>query len=352
MIYYNFITVILFLIIFILILKFRDVNVDNFETLNCLDPKNYSLDCDIVKIFNDKKINDKIINIVRADLQNNTGKLNKETNTELDKFIEKNNNTQKDIDSVINNIRRIDDDKKKKLNQYVDEKNNYNKNILNYFDNVKQDNETEQYIYSKDDFKKKNELLRNRLAEYYDAIKKLNPINNSIKCPVKKDDCNKNYKCKWDSSNDECVRKIDILILKNKYNKNELNLREIKNNNTKIYNLIINNGCAAYKYETVENKFVIETGSCSSDETNYFNVVEISDANTYNKYIRYEIKSTDIHEVEDDQYGVEYPFYIITPFKSMGRCVTYNENTLSITPVRNNPHQRFNLSSVSNYCRY
>jgi hypothetical protein len=326
MIYYNFITIILFLIIFILILKFRDVNVDNFDTLNCLDPKNYSLDCDIVKIFNDKKINDKIINIVRKDLLDNKQTFNEDTTNKLNKFIKTNDDTQKKIDSVIDNIRIIDESTKKKMDQYVDEKNINNKNLLNYFDNVKQDNESEQYIYSNDEFKNKNELLRNRLVEYYDEIKKLNPINNSSKS--------------------------DILILKNKYNKNELNLREIKNNNTKIYNLIINNGCAAYKYETVENKFVIETGSCSSDETNYFNVVEISDANTYNKYIRYEIKSTDIHEVEDDQYGVEYPFYIITPFKSMGRCVTYNENTLSITPVRNNPHQRFNLSSVSNYCRY
>lgn len=326
MIYYNFITIILFLIIFILILKFRDVNVDNFDTLNCLDPKNYSLDCDIVKIFNDKKINDKIINIVRKDLLDNKQTFNEDTTNKLNKFIKTNDDTQKKIDSVIDNIRIIDESTKKKMDQYVDEKNINNKNLLNYFDNVKQDNESEQYIYSNDEFKNKNELLRSRLVEYYDEIKKLNPINNSSKS--------------------------DILILKNKYNKNELNLREIKNNNTKIYNLIINNGCAAYKYETVENKFVIETGSCSSDETNYFNVVEISDANTYNKYIRYEIKSTDIHEVEDDQYGVEYPFYIITPFKSMGRCVTYNENTLSITPVRNNPHQRFNLSSVSNYCRY
>ena len=344
MIYYNFITIILFLVIFILILKFRDINIDQFESLDCSNPKEYSLECDTIKIFKDKRINDKILNMLRKELQNSNKRFNQATNRKLNEFIKKSEYTQNQIDGIIDKLRDIDENTKKKMKDYLSGKNEHNKNLLNYFDNIKQSNESEQYVYSKDDFKKKNELLRNRLALYYHTIKNKNPINNSIKCPDDKPNCNTN----------------NILILKNKYNKNELNLVEVKtekkikyfgfsssDTEKKMYQLIINNGCVKYT-----SKLDISVGNCNKDSELYFNVNEITDANTYNKYIRFDNSSKDIHEVESDQYGVEYPFYIISPFKYPGICVSYNENELYFKPVRNDPHQRFNLANISNYCTY
>ena len=342
MIYYNFITIILFLIIFILILKFRDVKVDNFDTLDCSDPNEYSLECDTVKIFKDKRINDKILNILRKELQVINKDFNQKTNRQLNEFIKRSEETQKKIDDIIDKIRYIDESTKTKMKNYVKEKNTYNKNLLNYFDDIKQKNESQQYIYSKDDFKKKNELLRNRLALYYQSLKDKNPINNSIKC----------------DDPENCSTK-DILILKNKYNKNELNLREVKDekkikyfgfssgNENRMYHLIVNNGCVKYS-----SRLEISIGNCNKESDLYFIVNEVKDANTYNKYIRYDNTSNETHEVEVDQYGVEYPFYIISPSKYPGICVSYNEDKLYFKPVRNDPHQRFNLANISNYCTY
>ena len=90
MIYYNLITIILFLIIFILILKFRDVNFEKFSDHTCLDPNNRSIDCDIVRIFNNKKINDKIIKSVRQQLLDENLEFNREANEKLNNFINQN----------------------------------------------------------------------------------------------------------------------------------------------------------------------------------------------------------------------------------------------------------------------
>ena len=99
------------------------------------------------------------------------------------------------------------------------------------------------------------------------------------------------------------------------------------------------------------NRLDIGIGNCANDDKDYyFGLNKIEDANSYNKYIRYNVNSKDIDEVEVDQYGVEYPFFLITPFRYPGTAVSYNGDKLEFKPVKNNPHQRFNLATLSNYC--
>ncbi len=347
MIYYNFITIILFLIIFILILKFRDTHFEKFSDHTCDDPSNRSLDCDIVRIFNNKKINDKIINTLRKQLIDENIDFNKETNEKLNKFINQNSIIRDNINNIVNKVNKIDEETDEKSSEYIIQKEIYEKNLLNYFDNNKDDNETREFVLSNNEFSKKNEQLRTKLGEYYDALRKVNPVKNSIKCDDK-ENCNTK----------------GIVIVKNKYNKNELNLKEVKLENPKsikyygsdsdeaqnniVYHLIANTGCVRYT-----NKLDIGIGNCANDDKDYyFTLNKIEDANTYNKFIRYNVNSRETDEVEIDQYGVEYPFFIITPFRYPGVGVSYNEEKLQFKPVKNDAHQRFNLATLSNYCTY
>ena len=198
-----------------------------------------------------------------------------------------------------------------------------------------------------EDFSEKNEQVRTKLGEYYDAIRKLNPVKNSIQC-----------------EDEENCNTTGIVILKNKYNKNELNLKEIKfdkpktikysgsgteeTKENKIYHLMANSGCVRYT-----NRLEIGVGSCAKENKDYyFTINRIPDANIYNKYIRYNVNSKDEDEIEVNEYGVEYPFFLITPFRYPGIAVSYNKDKLQFKPVTNNPHQRFNLATLSNYCSY
>ena len=107
-------------------------------------------------------------------------------------------------------VSKIDDDAEEKSSEYILQKEIYEKNLLNYFDNNKDDNESSAYVMSNNEFKEKNAQIRNKLGEYYDALRQINPIKNSIECENEKN----------------CDTK-GIVIVKNKYNKNELNLKEV-----------------------------------------------------------------------------------------------------------------------------
>ena len=112
--------------------------------------------------------------------------------------------------------------------------------------------------------------------------------------------------------------------------------------------MIANSGCVKYK-----NRLDIGIGSCANEDKDYyFTIHKIENANIYNKYIRYNINSKETDEVEVDQYGVEYPFFLITPFRYPGIGVSYNGDKLKFKAVTNDPHQRFNLGTTSNYCTY
>ena len=126
MIYYNFITIILFLIIFILILKFRDTHFEKFSDRNLWDdPSNRSLDCDIVRIFNNKKINDKIINTLQKQLIDENIDFNKETNEKLNKFINQNSIIRDNINNIVNKVNKIDEETDEKSSEYIIQKEIY-----------------------------------------------------------------------------------------------------------------------------------------------------------------------------------------------------------------------------------
>ena len=97
---------------------------------------------------------------------------------------------------------------------------------------------------SNNEFTEKNAQIRNKLGEYYDALRQINPIKNSIEC-----------------ENEENCDTKGIVIVKNKYNKNELNLKEVnlekpqsikyagseEVEQNKVYHLIANWLCEIYK---------------------------------------------------------------------------------------------------------
>jgi hypothetical protein len=336
MIYYNFITIILFLIIFILILKFRDINIDNFNDFDineCYKHHN-SIECDTIKIFNNSKINKKIIDVISNELHSFNNSFNESTNNKMDKFILDKNNTNKKITTINANISKLKDETNKKLKYYNTGKDVYQMNLLNYLDDEKDGNESEQYILKNHEYTAKNKEAITKLTNYYNKLKSLKKLN------------------KTDNSN--------ILILKNNYNKKELNLvkqsatfktfglsssDESKDN--ALYWLIINNGCVKFNNKT---DFNIET--CKKDKHFNYVVVKIDTPSLYNKYIMYDKNSRETDKVAEDQYGVKYPFFIISPFSNLGYCVTYTENKLYIKPIKDDPTQRFNLASESNYCQY
>ena len=59
-------------------------------------------------------------------------------------------------------------------------------------------------------------------------------------------------------------------------------------------------------------------------------------------------KEEDLVDILDST--IPYPFYILSPFMIPGYCVYIFSDQLSIKPVRNDPHQRFDEIFYSTFC--
>lgn len=349
MIYYNFITIILFLVIFILILKFKDFKIENYQTpeasttpeesttsssnptLDCSDITNNSIECNISRLMKDKRINNHILQLLKnSQNTNRQGRLN-QNNENISVFLENTMKNKENVDKILGKLRQIDSDSDEKLASYLEEKRKADKYILEFTDSLIQPNEDNAYILTDSEFVEKNNQLRNKLAEYYDKIKNIN------KKPFTKNE--------------------NILILKNYDNNLELNLvdvdkkikmfNEYKNLQSKLYNLIINDNCVNFV-----DKYNYKFEKCNEQNNFLFTVNKIEDHRIYNKFIRYNNSSRDYHTLEGDEKGVEYPFYIICPLNNNGVCVTYEDNKIAFKPIRNNPKQRFKKILNSNFCSY
>ena len=113
MIYYDFITIILFFIIFILILKFKDYRIDNFYSLDvlntsntfnisdCKNNQNDSLDCNILRIMSDRRVNNHILNLLKQSTNENDRKNMVEQNKQIDEFIKKTEENKETIDKIL-----------------------------------------------------------------------------------------------------------------------------------------------------------------------------------------------------------------------------------------------------------
>lgn len=339
MIYYDFITIILFFIIFILILKFKDYRIDNFYTSNtfnisdCENNQNDSLDCNILRIMSDRRVNNHILNLLKQSTIENNRTNMVEQNTQIDKFIKKTEENKEKIDKILFKLRKIDSQTDQKMSSYIEEKIKRDNNLIELTDNLLQPTESKKFLLSNDEFEEKNTLIKNKLAKYYDIAKNIN-----------KKATNKNDK---------------ILILKNFGNNKELNLidvnqslkmyNEYKNLDSKIYQLFLNDNCVNF---SDKNTYKLELENCKEDEGFFYTVNKIEDFNVYNKFIKYSKSSKDFHEVDKNSKNIIYPFYIICPLKNYSLCLTYSDDKVSFQDIRNNSNQRFKKVLNSNYCSY
>lgn len=334
MIYYNFITIILFFVIFILILKFKDFKIENYQTqeeVDCSDVTNNSIDCNILRLMSDNRVNNHILQLLKNKINEESKDRIDTKSVSIDKFLENTEKHKENVDKILEKLRKIDGDSDDKLKKYFQEKEKRDKYLLQLTDPLVQANEDKSFILTNDEFEEKNKILRNKLAEYYDKIKNIN------KKPNTKND--------------------NLLILKNVGNNMELNLVDIdkqikvfnqyKNLKSSIYHLIINDNCVNFT-----DKYNYKFENCNNDNKFFFSVNKIENYNIYNKFIMYNKLSRDIHTVESDQENIEYPFYLICPLNNISVCVTYEDNKISFKPIRNNPNQRFIKILNSNYCSY
>ena len=338
MIYYNFITIILFFVVFILILKFKDFKIENFQTTSsniieeCKDIQNNSLDCNILRVMNDRRINKHILQLLKDSINEDSKKKIDEKSNEINDFLENTEKNKENVDKILLKLRKIDADTDEQMDTYIQEKIKSDKYLLELSDNLVQNYEKKPFILDNTAFKDKNAQLRNKLAEYYDRIKNINKKSN--------------------------IKNENILILKNIDNKMELNLLDVdknikifseyKNIQSKIYNLIINDNCVNFK-----DKYNYNFENCQHENKQFlFTVNKIEDYIIYNKFIMYNKTSRDFHTVESDQVNIEYPFYLICPLNNFGVCVTYEDNKISFKPIRNEPKQRFKKILNSNFCSY
>ena len=339
MIYYNFITIILFLVIFILILKFKDFNIENFyddeentiPTIDCSDNTNNSKNCNIIRLMKDRRINEHILSLLKEKNNFDTKNSIDENNRNIDRFLENTFTNKEKIDNILNKLRKIDTKTTEDTIKYNKQKKERDRYINQFIDDVKNDNEKKAFILNPDKFREQNDEIIQKLAEYYNEIKLLNK------------------KPKLTNEN--------ILILKNIGNKNELNLlnidkkikifNEYKAIESSIYYLFINDNCVNFI-----DKYNYKFEPCNPTNNFYFTVNKIEDFSTYNKFIRYNKSNTKDDEVVEDEANIEYPFYIICPLNTIGVCVTLDEKKLSFQPIRNNSNQRFTKILNSNYCSY
>ena len=332
MIYYNFITIILFFIIFVLILKFKDFRFENFSVTDCVNNQNDRLDCNILRIMSDRRVNNHILNLLKQSNNQEDRERIGTQNVLLDEFIQNAEDNQENVDKILLKLRKIDIETNNKLKTYTEEKNKSDNYLIELTDHLQQPNESSSYILSNDDFEEKNNLIKNKLLEYYNIAKRINHTPNNIS--------------------------DKILILKNFGNNKELNLydvdkelkmyNEYKNLKSKIYQLYVNDSCVNFI-----DKYNYKVENCISDNNNFLFIVnKIENYNIYNKFISYSKTARDFHEVDSNDTTISYPFYIISPMKNYSVCLTYTDNKISFQQIRNNPNQRFKKVLNSNYCIY
>ena len=150
MIYYDFITIILFFIIFILILKFKDYRIDNFYSLDvlntsntfnisdCENNQNDSLDCNILRIMSDRRVNNHILNLLKQSTNENDRKNMVEQNKQIDEFIKKTEENKETIDKILFKLRKIDNQTDQKMSSYIEEKIKRDNNLIELTDNLLQ----------------------------------------------------------------------------------------------------------------------------------------------------------------------------------------------------------------------
>ena len=134
MIHYNFITFILFLIIFILILKFRNVHIDKFSgELVCNNENNNTYDCQILNILKNEKTYDFIIKMLKKRINDDNSEYLNELSTDVENSQNTINEINESIDYIQNNVRQLNDITNDNTKKYFQNKKIIYEKINNFF---------------------------------------------------------------------------------------------------------------------------------------------------------------------------------------------------------------------------
>lgn len=140
----------------------------------------------------------------------------------------------------------------------------------------------------------------------------------------------------------------NVKILKNQITNKELSIQQVTedNNNTKLYFLVINEGCLE-----MVSKGIYKIDSCRNSKFNQlFTLNKIENYNQYNHYIKMgEQNDSTSYVLQND--NIIYPFYILIPYTIPGHCIRYKNNELSVRPINNDIYQRFGVRTISTACQ-
>ena len=59
-------------------------------------------------------------------------------------------------------------------------------------------------------------------------------------------------------------------------------------------------------------------------------------------------KEEDMIDIYDN--SIDYPFYLITPFRTPGYAVVLRNEKFYVKPIRNDPFQRYDELNFSSFC--
>jgi hypothetical protein len=250
----------------------------------------------------------------------------------------------KDVDTIVASIQNLPDKYNNILNKYNDLNNKYKlkkkeieAQMVKDFDN------TDNIDY----FNKKNLLLKNKLRDFTDTLKKdqttASAYNNG---KILKNRATQNELTLVKNMDSGSFDKYPMFNEINKYiNKDE--------DRIDIYYLPLTN----FDNQNRDCLHILAKGvapniqSCApKTKEQFFLAVEIKNNEMYNIYIKLSGNFRPEHLVDILDTSNQYPFYIISPFILPGYAVVERNKKISILPVRNDPYQQFNEMFTSSVC--
>ena len=313
-IYYIMLILLILILICTSILLISDIK-ENFTTK--LNNNNLSYNELISKLLSDTEFKKDLYNKI----PNNTTQINDPSNTfnNIYDFDEQKYNEINSINTSLDNLNsKLPDKYNKILNEVKILSARYNKNR-----NLMEEIIYKDKSYDVNEFNRKNLLLREKL-------KNLTELKNH--------------------SLEQKITNSNIVILKNIYNNYELMIERVTRDAFKnsLYQIKVNGKCLI-----CDTRRSVKVEECKTiNDTMLFYLVHIKSNKEYNKYILESNTKLD----NDLIYTKEniYPFYMLIPFNIKGYAIYYrnnnNKRTISVSPIRNNPLQRFKHILKSTAC--
>jgi hypothetical protein len=313
-IYYIMLILLILILISTSILLISDIK-ENFTTK--LNNNNLSFKELISRLLSDNEFKKELYNKI----PNNTTQISDSSN-KFNKLYDFDAQKYNEINTINTSLDNLNNKLPDKYNKIIDEvkilsaRYNKNRHLMEEILHIDKSYDTKE-------FNKKNLLLKEKLQN----LKELK--NNSL---------------------EKQINNSNIVILKNIYNNYELMIEKVTMDafKTSLYQIRINDKCLL-----CDTRTSVKVEECTTiNDTMLFYLVYIKSNSDYNKYILESNTNLDYDLI----YTKEniYPFYMLIPFNINGYAIYYrnnnNERSISISPIRNNPLQRFKRIIKSTAC--